>query len=69
MQIKDKNRDKKLQESINREAAKILVSSSDKIDKHEYLIGQEILTSNQSQMIEQAKFTFFPFGKSYKLIK
>ena len=31
---------------------------SGKIDKYEYLIGEEILPSNQTQIIEQAKFTY-----------
>ena len=36
---------KKLQCDINREAAKISILLSDKIDKYEYLIGKEILPS------------------------
>ena len=43
-----------------REAAKISVLSSGKIDKYEYLTGEEILPSNQKQIIEQAKFTYSP---------
>ena len=49
---------------INREAAKISTLSSDKIDKYEYLTGEEILPSNQQQIIEQAKFTYSPLGKA-----
>ena len=45
MTINDQIRDEKLQYDINREAAKISVFSSDKIDKYEYLTGKEILTS------------------------
>ena len=30
--------------------------SSGKIDKYEYLTGEEILPSNQQQIIQQAKF-------------
>ena len=41
----EKIRDKKLQCDINREAAKISILLSDKIDKYEYLIGKEILPS------------------------
>ena len=44
----------KLQYNINREAAIISALSSGKIDKHEYLTGEEILPSNQRQTIEQA---------------
>ena len=29
-----------------------------KIDKYEYLTGEEILLSNQQQIIEQTKFTY-----------
>ena len=35
----------------------ILLLSSGKIDKYEYLTGGEILPSNQQQIIEQSKFT------------
>ena len=62
MTINDQIRDGKLQYDIDREAAKISVLSSDKIDKCEYLTGEEILPSNQQQIIEQAKFTYFPLG-------
>ena len=34
--------------------------SPGKIDKHEYLTSKEILSSNQQQIIEQAKFTISP---------
>ena len=38
--------------------------------KHEYLTGEEILPSNQKQIIEQSKFTYSPLGKaSEKQIK
>ena len=57
MTIDDKIRDEKLQYDINREAAKISALSSRKIDKYEYLTGEEILPSDQSRIIEQAKFT------------
>ena len=43
--------DEKLQYDINREAAKLSVLSSGKIDKYEYLTGEEILQSQQSRMI------------------
>ena len=41
----EKIRDEKLQCHINREAAKISILLSEKIDKYEYLIGKEILPS------------------------
>ena len=37
---------------------------SAKIDKCEYLTGEEILPSDWSQIIEQAKFTYSPLGKA-----
>ena len=66
MTINDQIRDEKLQYDINREAAKISASSSGKIHKYEYLTGQDILPSNQQQMIEQAKFTYSPLGKTFE---
>ena len=66
MTIEDKIKDEKLQCDINREAAKISVLSSGKIDKYEYLTGEEILPTNQQQIIEQAKFTYSPLGKSFE---
>ena len=43
--------------------AKIFTLSLGIIDKYEYLTRQEILPSNQSQIIEQRKFTYFHLGK------
>ena len=62
MTIEDKIKDEKLQYDINREAAKISALSSGKIDKYEYLTGEEILPSNQQQIIE---IYLFSFGKSF----
>ena len=50
---------------INREAAKISALSSCKINKYEYLAGEEILPCNQKQIMEQAKFTYSPLGKAF----
>ena len=66
MTIEDQIKDEKLQYNINREAAKISALSSGKIDKYEYLTGEEILPSNQQQIIKQAKFTYSPLGKAFK---
>ena len=66
MTIENKFKDEKLQYDINREAAKISALSSGKIDKYEYLNGEEILPSNQQQIIEQAKFTYCPLGKAFE---
>ena len=64
MTIEDQIKDEKLQYDINREAAKISALSSGKIDKYEYLTGEEILSSNQQQIIQQAKFSYSPLGKA-----
>ena len=37
-----------------------------KIDKYEYLTGEEILPSDQSRIIEQAKLTYSPLGKAFE---
>ena len=66
MTINDQIRDEKIQYDINREAAKISALSSGKIHKYEYLTGEDILPSNQQQIIEQAKFTYSPLGKAFK---
>ena len=69
MKIYDKIIHEKLQYGINREAAKIALSSG-KIDKYEYLWGEEILPPGQKRVIEQAKFAKFtkysPFAKAFE---
>ena len=66
MTINDQIRDEKLQHDIDRKAAKISALSSGKTRKYEYLTGEDSLPSNQQQIIEQARFTYFPFGKAFK---
>ena len=66
MTINDQIRDEKLQYDINREAGKISALSSGKIHKYEYLTGEDILPSNQQQIIEQARFTHSPLGKAFE---
>ena len=61
MTIEYQFRDEKIQYDINRRAEKIPALSSGKIN----LTGEEILPSNQRQMIEQAKFTYSPLGKAF----
>ena len=65
MAIYDKINDEKLQYDINRQAAKISTISSDIIDKYEYL-GEEVIPSNQSRIIEKARFNYYPLGKALK---
>ena len=52
MTTDDKIKVEKLQCGINREVAKTSTLLSGKIDKHEYLTGEEILPSDQSRIIE-----------------
>ena len=66
MATDDKIRDEKLLYDMNREAVKILALSSGKTDKYEYVTGEEILPSDQGRVIEQATFTYFPFGKGFE---
>ena len=66
MTIDDNIRGEKLQHDINREEAKISVLSSGKIDKYEYLTGEEILSPDHGRKIEQAKFTYSPIGKAFE---
>ena len=40
--------------------------SSGKIDKYEYLTGEDILPSNQQQIMEQAKSTYYRLGKAFE---
>ena len=66
MTINDQIRDEKLQYDINREKAKTSALSSGKIHKYEYLTGEDILPSNQQQILEQARFTYSPLGKAFE---
>ena len=63
----DKTKYEKVQYNINREVAKISALSSGKIDKYEYLTGEEILPSDESRIIEQAKFTNSPLVKTFEI--
>ena len=66
MTINDQIGNEKRQYDINREAAKISALSSCKIDQYQYLTDEEILPSNQKQIIEQAKFTYSLLGKDFE---
>ena len=66
MKIDDKIRSEKLQYNINGKAIKTSALSSGKTDKYEYLTGEEILPSNQRQIIDQAKFSYSPLGKAFE---
>ena len=64
MTTDDQIRDEKLQYDINREAAKISTFPSGKINKYEYLTGEETLPSNQEQIIKRAQPTYSPLSKA-----
>ena len=66
MTVDDKIRDEKIQYYINREAAKISSLSSSKVDKNEYLPGEETLPPDKARVIEQAKFIYTPWGKAFE---
>ena len=60
MTTDSKIRDEKLQYDINRKAANIIII----INMNESRAGEKILPSDQSRMIEQAKFTYSPLVKA-----
>ena len=66
MTIEDKIKDEKLQYDINREAAKISALTSGKIDKYEYLTGEEILPSNQQQILNKISLLILLLEKLFK---
>ena len=66
MTIDGQIRHEKLLYDINRETAKISALSSGKINKYKYLTGEEILPSNQLQIIEQANFTYSLLSKAFE---
>ena len=53
-----------MQYYINREAPKVSVLSSGKIDNYVYLTGEELLTSDQRRVKNHAKLTYSPLGKA-----
>ena len=64
MTINDQIRDEKLQYDVNREASKISALSSFNIQKYKYLTDEDILPSNQQQIIRTSRIYLFSFGKS-----
>ena len=67
MKIDDKIRDERLQYDINRINIKIIIQK--KINKYEYLTGEEITRSDQRGVIEQDTFTYSPIGKLFSYRK
>ena len=66
MTVDQKIKDEKVYYDINWKVAKISALSSGKIGKYEYITGEEILPSNQSRIIEQAKFTYSLFAEAFE---
>ena len=64
MTIDDQIGDEKIQYDINREAAKISALLSGKIDKFEYLTGENILPSNEKNNIT-SHICLFAFGENF----
>ena len=50
---------------VNRAAAKISALLSDKIDKYENLIGEEILSSGPSWIIQKTNSTYSSLGNTF----
>ena len=66
MIINDQIKDEKMQYDINREASKVSALSSGNIHEYKYLTSEDILPSNQQQVIQQVRFTYSPLGKAFK---
>ena len=66
MTLDDQIKYEKLQYDINRKAAKISALSSGKFNKYEYFTSEELLPSNNQQIIEQAKFEYSPLGNAFE---
>ena len=66
MILDDKAKAEKLQNDINREAAKVSALYSGIFDKNEFLTGDKILLFDQRIIIEQAKFTYSPLSKAFE---
>ena len=64
--VNNKIRDEKLPYDINREGAKIPTLSSSKSDKYGFFTGEEILSFDQSSIIEQAKNIYSPLSKAFE---
>ena len=66
MTTDDKIKDQKLQHDLTREAANLSALSSGKLDKYKQLKGEEILPFNKRQIIQKAKFAYYPLGKAFE---
>ena len=55
-----------MQYNINTETQKITALSSGKIDKYNYFTGDEIVPTDSSIIIKDAKFSYWPLQKVLK---
>ena len=51
---------------INRESGKISALSWDKFEKYEYFTDEEILPSNQKQVVQETEFNYLPLETTYE---
>ena len=65
MLIDDKIKNENYSTILTEKQQKYHALSSGRADKYEYLTGEEILPSDQSRTIEQAKFRYSPLGKAF----
>ena len=66
MTIDNQTKVEKLQYNINREAAKISVLSSGKIDKYlTILLVKKYCHLIKKYILDKAKVTYFPLGKAF----
>ena len=66
MTIDNNIRVQKLQYDITRVRTQISALSLNEINEHEHLTDEETLPSDQSRIIEEATFTYFPLGKAFE---
>ena len=51
---------------LRKKQQKISALSSEKIDQHKYVTVEKILPFDRIRVIEQTKFTYSPFKKSFR---
>ena len=59
----DKIKANKAQYHLDRQAAKISSLSSSELEKHEYLIGEDL--GYQPDVVQKVKFEYFPLGQVF----
>ena len=69
MRIDKQIEDEELQHNIYRETAKVSVLSAVKINNYEYFTGEQVLSFNQEQKVEQTEFFYYPLGKAFEKVQ